>query len=420
MSPKLTRDHLRTDCFFISDTHRKEPKGRIKEFVRAKFVRLKFAEFVSPFGPFFSLSPLLALLILMAASCARGVDTGAISGADPYPAKATKVKYERLTIPGMGRSYLNCGEFIKLVYCEACDYSKKIFRSCDRCFCPTCWSTWARKEKDRIITRLYGYDAAYAKVKGARMHRLRDTMVSPPQEEACYLVRTEEGTKKLKSQAIKLLRRFGVGGALIYHERRIRKEIKPRLGKVNAEPGEHFWDLVRRDALCIGGLDAYSYISPHFHILGYGDRFVNGGEVCAKTGWVWKNKGNIDNEAVLAKKALYMLNHCAVREGKQAVTWFGALSYNKLKKHDGTPVEVVVICPKCGSELSIKDIESGEVARCVRIVPVSWYEIVNRKKKRSGVGQMRLEIYGVAVPDYDVYKPVSAFVWKRPEDRRYQ
>lgn len=270
------------------------------------------------------------------------------------------------------------------------------------------------------MTRLYGYGAAYAKVKGARMHRLRDTMISPPQVDARYQVRSDEGRKKLKTEAIRILRRFGVGGSLIYHERRIRNDIKPLLGKVDAKPDEKFWDLIRRDALRIGGLDAYSYIAPHFHVLGYGTRFVNGGEVYAKTGWVWKNKGNIDNEAVLARKALYMLNHCAVQEGKQAVTWFGALSYNKLKKHDGKPVEVVVICPKCGSELSIKDIESGEVARCVRVVPVSWYEIVNRKKKKSGVGQMKLEFYGVAVPDYDVYKPASAFVWKKPEDRRYQ
>lgn len=393
----------------------KGPEGTLKEFARAKFESM-----FSPFGPFFSLFPLLAVLILMAASCARGAGVPGISGADPYPAKGTKVKYERPTIPGMGRSYLNCGEFIKLVYCETCDYSKKIFRSCDRCFCPTCWNTWARKEKDRIMARLYGYDAAYAKVKGARMHRLRDTMISPPQVYARDLVRSEEGCRKLKKQAIALLRRFGVGGSLLYHERRIRNDIKPLLGKVDAKPDEKFWDLIRRDALCIGGLDAYSYIAPHFHVLGFGNRFVNGGEVYAKTGWLWKNKGNIDNEAVLAKKALYMLNHCAVKEGKQAVTWFGALSYNKLKKHAGEPVEVVVICPKCGSDLKIEDVETGEVTRCVRIVPVSWYEIVNRKKKRIKTVEMILEVYGVAVPDYDVYKPKSMLAWKKPEDRRYQ
>lgn len=46
---------------------RPNPKGLKGD--RVKFVRERFVNVFSPFGPFFTLSPLLALLLFMAARC---------------------------------------------------------------------------------------------------------------------------------------------------------------------------------------------------------------------------------------------------------------------------------------------------------------------------------------------------------------
>jgi hypothetical protein len=83
-------------------------------------------------------------------------------------------------------------------------------------------------------------------------------------------------------------------------------------------------------------------------MIGYG--WIKGaGEEYLVSGWVSKNLGV--RESAYAT-AFYQLSHCGVWYGegrKHSVTWFGALSYNKLKV-DPEEVEKEV-CPLCGAEL---------------------------------------------------------------------
>lgn len=68
-------------------------------------------------------------------------------------------------------------------------------------------------------------------------------------------------------------------------------------------------------------------LEPHFHLLGHG--FIKWSlKLCNKTGWVVKNLGY---RKTISGTAYYQLSHCGVHEHFHAVTWFGKLSYGKMK-----------------------------------------------------------------------------------------
>jgi len=87
------------------------------------------------------------------------------------------------------------------------------------------------------------------------------------------------------------------------------------------------------------------YFSPHFHMLGYG-WIRNTAENYSRTGWVVKNVGV--RKSVVAT-AQYQLSHAGIHESCHTVTWFGGLSYNKLR----VPMEEEPVdkCPLCGRPL---------------------------------------------------------------------
>jgi len=78
------------------------------------------------------------------------------------------------------------------------------------------------------------------RIENESLSDARHFTFSPPQEAAIELVKTKSGFKRLKSKAIKLIKSSGiVGGVIIFHPFRVNK--KKQL-----------------------------YISPHFHVIGYG------------------------------------------------------------------------------------------------------------------------------------------------------
>jgi hypothetical protein len=86
--------------------------------------------------------------------------------------------------------------------------------------------------------------------------------------------------------------------------------------------------------------------SPHFHMIGYG--WIHGTkEGYESHGWIVKNLGVRDS---VFATAMYQLSHCGVHEKYNSVTWFGRLSYNKLRNVAPMKAEKHV-CPVCGAEL---------------------------------------------------------------------
>ena len=183
---------------------------------------------------------------------------------------------------------------------------KYVKNSCHRALCPKCWSFWANRECDSAIRRL---DAFVLKNSGGK--RLNPIHVIVSVSHVDYGLSLQELRKKM----YRALKRVGlVGGMVIYHPKR-----KRRIGE---------W-----------------YFSPHFHVVGYGwIRDVRKNYV--HSGYIVKNVGVRKN---VRGTIYYQLSHAGVDVKMHTVTWFGMLSYNRLRVPK--VVEKTQVCPLCGSKL---------------------------------------------------------------------
>lgn len=204
-------------------------------------------------------------------------------------------------------------------------YMHKVFFSCDKPSCPVCYKYgWASREARKIEVRL----AEASKRFGLAEHVVATV---PPKFYGLNL-------EALRIKIVKVLKARGViGGVLIFHGFRynLRKS----------------W-----------------YWSPHFHVLG----FILGGypcRSCKKT--CFKGCGEFEDRKyrcfekdgcivrVLGKRktvggtAWYQLHHASIKKGVkrfQVATWFGVVSYRKLK----VTVEYKKrVCPICQHDLGM-------------------------------------------------------------------
>jgi hypothetical protein len=219
-------------------------------------------------------------------------------------------------LPGHGKSYFDCGRW-RLKGCLNVDahvqdgilepmvgkvFVKLYRRSCLRAECPICYEKWAGKEASKIEWRLKAWSGA-----GEPIH----VIVSPAMKDVHHLAFTS-----LRQKCYDVARVSGfLGGSCIFHPFRQKSRSKA-------------W-----------------YFSPHFHLIGFG--WIRGTKRgYQKHGWVVKNAGV---RRTVSGTALYQLSHCGIHQKLHSVTWFGKLSYNRLKVPE-KPIEREV-CPICGSKL---------------------------------------------------------------------
>jgi len=231
-------------------------------------------------------------------------------------AKSTRLAWSRKwLLPGHGNAYGDCGtwrskgclnvdEHVQEGIFE--DMAGKAFirryrRTCMRASCPKCYESWAGKEAGKIEHRLRN-----APKKRRPIHLI----VSPDR------VGSRTRYEDLRHKAYSVSKKSGfLGGSCIFHP--FRED-----------------DLTKE-----------WYFSPHFHMIGFGwiEHTKEGYE---EHGWVVKNAGL---RKTVAGTALYQLSHAGVHPKFHTVTWFGSLSYNKLKIPPMVPKKEC--CPICGEEL---------------------------------------------------------------------
>ena len=222
---------------------------------------------------------------------------------------------------GSGEEYSSCGQVFavgclnveahKGMNLDGIDMTGKavikyVKNSCHRPLCPKCWSVWANRECDNAKKRL---DAYVLKNSGGKRLKPIHVIISVPHVD--YGLSLPE----LRKKSYRALKRVGLlGGMLIYHPKRKKKARE--------------W-----------------YFSPHFHVIGYGwitdirRNYVHSGYVVKNVGVRKSVRGTV----------YYQLSHAGVSEKFHTVTWFGKLSYNKLKVPRIEKEEQ--ICPLCGQKL---------------------------------------------------------------------
>jgi len=189
------------------------------------------------------------------------------------------------------------------------EFSGKVFiksfqKHCYRADCEICYKKWMARESNKATRRIEKYEKQSGKPA-------KHIIVSPPSWKHYTTI------KELRKEAYKILKEIGaIGGSVIFHPFRYDKNIKR-------------W-----------------YYSPHFHVIGFG--WLDGiAETYQKSGWVVKNKGVRDSTFATF---YYQLSHAGVRRGNHTVTWFGDLSYSKLKVE---PEPNLNECPLCRAKLRL-------------------------------------------------------------------
>lgn len=213
-------------------------------------------------------------------------------------------------------------------------YVRLIQHNCGRAGCPTCSDTWVLKTTKKIEHRI----AEAAKVL---RHNYGWRRTSPihvtvnPEPRLWSQYRDLKNYNKLRQKAQKVAKTAGFnGGSIIFHPYRERCAKCGGAIKFKQHTCEN-----------CGSSDIVWYWSPHWHLFGFG--WIRGA-AAQGTGYVVKNHGIRSD---LAATAYYQLTHCGIREGKQAVTWFGILHYSKLKLPPYQDPEAETMCPICGNRL---------------------------------------------------------------------
>jgi len=176
-------------------------------------------------------------------------------------------------------------------------------RSCYRADCEICYKKWLAREANKATTRIEKYEQKSGK-------HAKHIIVSVPKWEY------GKSKKELAKECYKILKQVGcIGGTTIFHPFRYNKDFRE-------------W-----------------YYSPHFHVIGFGwiECVV---ENYQRNGWVVKNKGV--RESTFAT-FYYQLSHAGIKKHNHALTWFGDLSYSKLKiKKEELESN---LCPYCKAKL---------------------------------------------------------------------
>ena len=288
-------------------------------------------------------------------------------------------------LPGWGESKDDCGDFLKAVGCPGAGQPqqmitgekhtrKVITKHCFNPECPICFVPWAVREGNKAADRMMAAERLYRAEwlfhsEGSDLQDARHFTFSPPQDAAKELMKTKKGYKRLKAHLIKIMKAAGLkGGAIIFHSHRVNK----------------YKEL---------------YVSPHFHVIGYGFIQTTKAFYKASAGWIYKNMGK---RASLAGTIIYALDHCGLAYDVagtrifHALFWFGCLSYNKLAKKEVIKAETTVPCKMCKAALheyalvvnpdghGMSPDWSQDMGEYKIIVKTIVYALVKRKKQGKG------------------------------------
>lgn len=232
-------------------------------------------------------------------------------------------------LPGSGEKLEDCGQPIYIGHLDGPKWHWKYHKkSCHRKECLVCWPDWQKREalaiKDRVTTYFSG---GYTK-RRFPVHYV----ISPPQS---VTYNTKKSYQALKTRAYKVAKQRGIdGGCLIFHERAIRYSDSTEYEFIHCSKG------------------------PHFHVIGDGWLSSRVKEFYLEDGWIVKNL-RMRSLGSVYKTSFYILDHAAIgypaysqsiNSPMSSVTWFGKMSYNKLKiqKIKGSDT---IYCPICESEI---------------------------------------------------------------------
>ena len=247
-------------------------------------------------------------------------------------------------LPGAGEVYPDCQTWAMDGHREGSKaHVVRHRKSCHRRTCPKCYPDWIRRESLSVYDRISAY---YDQTGRRPVHYV----FSRPQS-VIYDNITSFRELRLQAYSIGKLRAIK-GGVMFFHQRSDRTSARSYL-----------------KAHCTKG--------PHFHVLGDGWLVENIKEFFLADGWIVKNL-RVRSTGQVVGTIRYIMDHLAIpivgspvpiadpthpgypaisqstQRRLASVTWFGTMSYNKLRvpkwKGSGTKY-----CPICELDIPLTD-----------------------------------------------------------------
>lgn len=182
-----------------------------------------------------------------------------------------------------------------------------IEKQCARRRCPLCYESWMNREANSMTRRI-------TKMMQISHRKVSHVDISLPK--SMYQLSIKQINKKIKP----ILKKAGIlGGSKVLHPFRFHDKKS--------------W---------------VPYVSPHFHLICFG-WILNTAEIHEKTGIIINKISTLYNETDVFRTSKYQLTHCGIKDGKDAVVYFGSISYSKLKVEKEEKESVT--CPYCPLEL---------------------------------------------------------------------
>ncbi len=268
-------------------------------------------------------------------------------------------------LPGQGeQTNAKCGQWVHPLSCpDYGDHQHSLEgriehdrfvaqHSCHRPDCPICHESWGARQAtntaDRLMQAVGLYRAAgygiqwidkFGRVLTRKIGRIDHVMLSPPQLEwVMASVSTLAGARALHNEARRIIRKAGmVGGVLVFH---CFRQNDPRESNFREDMEPWVW-----------------YVSPHFHVIGCG--FLQQSDIfyAETNGWTYKK---MERRETIYGTVKYVLSHCGIADGMQAVTYFGLFSNNKIVVEKIEKVMQPIKCKACGKEMHLYSLWEGD------------------------------------------------------------
>lgn len=228
--------------------------------------------------------------------------------------------WDSYTLPGQGSSLKSCHKWFnkgclnRHLHERGDVFVASILKQCARSGCPLCFESWMNREANAMTRRI----TKMMEISKRKVSHV--TVVFPPSMH-------NYPAKKLSRILRPYLKKVGIiGGSKVLHPFRFDKENK--------------W---------------MPKIFPHYHLICFG-WIENTAEIYEKTGIIINKISTLYNETDVFRTVKYQLTHCGVKEKTHSVTYFGNISYSKLRV-EKEEIELF-LCPECSLEIDFINISS--------------------------------------------------------------
>lgn len=225
------------------------------------------------------------------------------------------------TIPGMNERPDGCGAYVPMHVCDECGEPIFTESQCGLRRCPECWWEWVLETAENIVFRLMAY--RWAQESGLD-RRLIHGMFSRQREN--WTIRE---TEAMMGDSYSEADDAGVsGGVGLKHMWRTKKSVDSAFQAATAAGLDGGKWRYLRDEYGDGWRSGVN-VAPHVHQIAVAPEFEpeQGEWVADRIRTLEPMYSLSDREAYedVAGLAKYLLTHTAIRDGEQAVRWFGDL-----------------------------------------------------------------------------------------------